>query len=374
LIIIFTIINPNATQAYNATLTIAHDWPGPQAHNMTTSVFLGLGDSMGDFSFANATARTFEATISFTGTGVQVVVKSLFTGNPLPSPLTMTTGTSPVLPNAPHAGLFNFTITSMINNKTQSSPSTIFSPPYAYVGPSFVPARYLYGSSAFSTNSTGGFSQTISSPHSLLAAQNLTVFVLARNAFGVVVVNSLPSSIFTQSTSLILSADSIGPIGEGQTATATLHLKSNSTLSSGITEFLTVNLILQGNGLAQQTVASGTVTIQPGQSQTIKLSFKAPSSIGSYTLTFSSPEYGGVLTSQTVQVTILPGYIQYLIPAAIGVVAAIIILGAYLIRERRSEAEEMESEKPKGSSEKTKPAPGAKAPSKSLTRTQDPRL
>jgi hypothetical protein len=376
LIILFTIINPNATQAFNATLTIAHDWPGPQAHNMTTSVFLGLGDNLGDFSFTNATSRTFEATISFTGTGVQVVVTSLFTGNHSPQPLTMTAGTSPVLPNAPHAGLFNFTITSMINNKTQSSPSTIFSPAYAYVIPALAPSRYLYSSQVFTTGSNGGFSQTISNPRALLAAENLTVFVLARDSSGVVVMNVLPSSIFTQSTKLISTADSIGPVAEGSTATATLHLKYNSTLASGITQVITVNLYLQGNGLSsQQPVATqAAVTISPGQSQTVKLSFTAPSTIGSYTLSFSSPEYGEVLTSQTVQVTILPGYVQYLIPAAIGVVAAIIILGVYLIRERRSGAEETEAEKPKGPSPKPKPATGPTTPAKSLTRTPNPRL
>jgi hypothetical protein len=373
LILLFTIVNPNVTQAFNATLTITHDWPGPQPHNMTTSVFLGLGDGLGDLSFTNATARTYKATISFTSTGVQVIVTSLFTNNPT-KPLVMTLGTSPVLPNAPHAGLFSLTLSSMIKNQTLSSPSVILSPTYAYVSQSFAPSRLLYASPTFQTGTNGVFTQTISTPSSLLGAQNLTVFILARDPSGVVILNQLPSSIFTQSTALISSADSIGPVGKSNTATATLHLASNSTLSNGITEVITVNLILQGNGLAPYPAASQTgVTIVPGQTTTIQLSFTAPSNVGSYTLTFTSPEYGGVLTSQTLQVTILPGYVQFLIPAAVGVVIAIIVLGIYLIRGKRDE-EEIASEKQKGSAEKTRPAPRAKPPSKSLTRTANVRL
>jgi hypothetical protein len=362
LIMLFTIVNPNATQAFNATVTIEHDWPGPQRHNMTVPVFLGLGDGLGDFAFTNATARTYKATITFTGTGVQVVVTSLFTGNPTNS-LVIPQGTSPVVPNRQHAGLFNITITSMINNTREPSPSSIQSPTYAYVAPSLVPSRYLYGSPVFPTNPDGSFAETINSD-SLLGAENLTVFVLARNAFGIVVVNNLPSSGFTDSTTLISSADAIGAVAKGQPATATLHLKSNSTK---ITEIITVNLVLQGNGMTPQTKATQTgVTISPGSSQTVQLSFTAPSNIGLYTLTFFSPEYGGPLASQTVQVVILQSNLQILIPAAIGVVAAIIVLSVYLIRGRPAEEVEEET-KSKPTSPKTKPFP-TNPPSKSLTR------
>ena len=377
LILLFTVVNPNATQAYNATLTIEHDWLGPQRHNMTATLHLYLGDSLGDLAFTNSTARTFQATISFTASGVQAQVKNLATGDFLVNPLNMTQGTSPVLPNAPHPGLFNITIASMINNRTLSSPNWILTPPYAYVSPSFAPARYLYSSPTFTTEPTGAFSTTITT-NRLLGAQNLTVFVLARNALGIVVINSLPSSIFSQSTALIPTASSLGPIAESQTATATLNLKSNSTLNNGITEIITVNLVLQGNGLSPRVVGSATqVTIKPGQAQTIQISFTAPATIGSYTLTFTSPEYGGVLTSQTIQVTIVQGYLQFLLPAAIGIVIGIIVLGVYLIRERRAPGEEAGEEKtkpaPKGPSPKPKTAPDSNAPTKSLTQTDNPR-
>src|SRR6266705_2846209 len=340
LIMLFTIVNPNATQAYNATITVEHDWPGPQRHNMTVPVFLGLGDGLGDFAFTNATARTYMVQITFTGTGVQAVVTSVFTNNPTKA-LVMAQGTSPVVPNRAHAGLFNITITSMINNKTQGSPNSILSPTYAYVTPSLAPSRYLYGSPVFQTKSDGSFAATISSD-SLLGAKSLTVFVLARDAFGIVVVNNLPSTGFTDSTTLLSNADPVGPVAKGQSATATLHLKSNATEPNGVIEVITVNLIIQGNGMSAQTVAMLTgVTIAPGASQTVTLSFTAPSNTGSYTLTFSSPEYEGPLASQTLQVTILQSNLQILIPAAIGVVAAIIVIGVYLIRGKPvEEAEE----------------------------------
>ena len=372
LIMLFTIVNPNATQAYNATVTIEHDWPGPQRHNMTVPVFLGLGDGLGDFAFTNATARTYMVQITFTGSGVQAVVTSVFTNNHTKA-LVMTQGTSPVVPNRAHAGLFNITITSMINNKTQASPNSILSPTYAYVTPSLAPSRYLYGSPVFQTKSDGSFAATISSD-SLLGAKNLTVFVLARDAFGIVVVNNLPSTGFTDSTTLLSNADPVGPVAKGQSATATLHLKSNATQPNGVIEVITVNLIIQGNGMSAQTVAMLTgVTIAPGASQTVTLSFTAPSNTGSYTLTFSSPEYEGPLASQTLQVTILQSNLQILIPAAIGVVAAIIVLGFYLVRRQPDEEKVEEKTRTKPASEKTRPGGVRTSPAKSLTRTQDPR-
>lgn len=372
LIMFFTIVNPNATRAFNATLTIEHDWPGPQSHNMTTSVYLGLGDGLNDFAFAQSSAITYQATISFTASGVQVVIGKPSPGSPTKT-LIMTKGTSPVLPNSPHAGLFklavNSTINSRISNTTYADASPIYSPTYGYVSPSFVPSRYLYASSSFTTGSTGNLSQTITS-NSLLGAKTLTVFVLARNAFGVVVVNTA-STTFTDSTILIASADSIGPVAKGQTATTTLHLTSNSTK---ITEIINVNLSVQGNGITSPqplTSTSSPITISPGGSQTIQLSFTAPSNTGTYTLTFSSPEYGGVLTSQTLQVTILQGNLQLLIPVGIGVVAAIIVLGYYLIRERRKEAAPEEVTR-KSPSPKPKPSSGGSSPAKSLTQAGAP--
>ena len=120
LIMFFTIVNPNATRAFNATLTIEHDWPGPQSHNMTTSIYLGLGDQLNDFAFAQATAVTYQATISFTASGVHVVITKPSPGSPART-LIMTKGTSPVLPNSPHAGLFKLTVNSTINSRISNT-------------------------------------------------------------------------------------------------------------------------------------------------------------------------------------------------------------------------------------------------------------
>ncbi len=374
LIMLFTIVNPNASQPYNATLTIEHLWPGPQSHNVTLSIDLGLGGNLtGDFAFAAGTARTYQADISFTGTGVKVVLTKPPAGNPETSPLLMSQGTSPVVPNRPHAGLFKLTVVSTINGVAQSSPNSILSPTYAYLPVSLTPSRYLVASAVFQTRSDGSFSDTITSD-ALLGAKNLTVFVLARDASGIVVVNSLPTTGFTDSTTLIASADSIAPVAKGQSGTATLHLTSNSTLSNGITQVITVILTVSGNGLTtpQQIGMLTGVTIHPGQSVTESISFTAPSNTGTYTLTYSSPEYGGVLTSQSLQVTIIQGNLQFLIPAGIGVVIAIVVLGFYLVRGRNAGEEPAEEEsKPKGPGTKTKTTPSGNPPSKSLTRTDD---
>jgi hypothetical protein len=96
------------------------------------------------------------------------------------------------------------------------------------------------------------------------------------------------------------------------------------------------------------------------------LSFKAPSTPGQYALSVSSPQYGGgPLAGQTLQVTILQSNLQILIPAAIGIVAAIIILGVYLVKKQPETIETQEKTKPAGSKSKT---PGSgNSPSKSLT-------
>jgi len=364
LIVLFTVINPNALQLYNATVTIEHEWAGPLSHNMSVTFSLHPGDPLSDLPFNNTASQTYKATILFTGTGVQVTLSNLRT-SPNFETLTMTQGTSPVVPNRPHAGLFNITLTSMIGSTAEAPISFLPSPLYAYVGSSLVPSRFLSGSDVIRTDPNGDFSATISSDF-LLGAKNMTVFLLARAATGIGLVNNLSTIALTDSTTLLATTEPIGTVAKDQTVTATLHLKSNSTK---ITEVITVNLILQDNGMSRQVATTG-VTILPGGSQTVTLTFPAPSTIGSYTLTFSSPEYGGPLTSQTLHVAILQGNLQILIPAAIGVVAAIIVLGVYLIRGKPvEEGGEKTKTKPAAGSTKTRPAP-ANPPSKSLTRTR----
>ena len=366
LILLFTIVNPDLSKPYNATVTIEHEWPGPQAHGMSVTFSLNPGDRLSDLPFNATGPQTYKATILFTGTGVQVTLTNLRTfSNSMNG--TMTPGTSPVVPNRPHAGLFNIILTSILNNNPQTPTNSILSPLYAYVPSSLAPSRYLSPSNVIQTDSNGDFSATISS-NFLLGAKNMTVLLLARDATGIGLVNNLSTIGLTDSTILISTTDSIAAVAKDQTVTTTLHVKSNSTK---ITEVITVNLILQGSGMPPETKATRTdLTIGPGESKTVTLTFTAPSTIGSYTLTFSSPEYGGPLTSQTLHVAIVQSNLQILIPAAIGVVAAIIVLGVYLIRGKPvEEGGEKTKTKPAAGSTKTRPA-SANPPSKSLTRTR----
>jgi hypothetical protein len=64
-------------------------------------------------------------------------------------------------------------------------------------------------------------------------------------------------------------------------------------------------------------------------------------------------------------VTIFQSNLQILIPAAIGILAAIIILGIYLLR-RQPEREEP-AEKTKSAASKPRPTGSANSPAKSLT-------
>ncbi|MBO0887738.1 hypothetical protein J2P12_01415 [Candidatus Bathyarchaeota archaeon] len=361
LILFFTLAN-NTMTPYNASITIQHLWPGPQAHNMSTTFSLHPGDALNDLPF-NRGAQTYEAQITFTGSGVQVSLSNLRT---IPNSITqtMTQGTSPVLPNAPHAGLFSVTATSILNGAAQSPTSSLNSPTYADVSTSMAPGRYLYASPVFQTDSNGAFSQTINS-NSLLGAKNLTVFVLARAASGIVVVNNLPTSGFSDSTTLVASVDSLGAVQTSSTVTATLHLKSNSTKTNGITQVIHIVVTVNGGTGPEQN----TVTIRPGETVTVPVTFTAPSSVGSYTVSYSSPEYGGVLTSQTLQVSVLSSYAQLLIPAGIGVGAAILILFFLMFRGKRT-AETGEEVTKKAPSQKPKPSTGGTQPTKSLTRTK----
>jgi hypothetical protein len=359
LIMTFTLINPaSAIQTLNANVTIEHEWPGSQTHGVNVTFPVGLRDGLGDVPFNSTFSQGYETTFTLTTNGTMVKFTSL---NTLNSKTTwMSIGTSPVVLTRPHAGLFKITVTS----KTGGTSAPIESPPYAYVyGLNLpTPSKYLAYSSTFTTNATSGSFSLSMKSDSILGAAKLTVFALARDSSGIVLVNN-QSPGFSDFTGLESSMDSIGQVAEGQSVTATLHLKSNATK---ITEIITVDLNLQGSGKkAEQTG----ISIAPGASQDVTLSFKAPSSTGQYTLSFSSPQYPGLLASQTLQVTILQSDLQILIPAAIGIVAAIIILGFYLVRSKSETGEVEEKTKPAVSKPKP-PGPGS-SPSKSLTRTPE---
>jgi len=355
LIMTFTLVNPTSS-AFNATVTIEHEWPGSQIHGVSATVQLGPKYGLHDLPFTSG-PQAYQAGITLTPSGIRFVLTSLNTGNSETVPVTL--GTDPVVSTRQHAGLFEITVTTMTGNSVIST-NSLESPPYAYVfGLASATNRYLAYSSPFSADTNGRFSLTLTSD-SILAANKLVMFALARDSRGIVLTNSPQNSGLSDSTTLQSTMDSIGPVAEGSSVTATLHLRSNSTK---FTEIITVDLYLQGSGkLAEQTG----ISISPGASQDVTLSFKAPSTPGQYALSISSPQYGGgPLAGQTLQVTILQSNLQILIPAAIGIVAAIIILGVYLVKRQPETMEKLEKTKPAGSKSKT---PGSgNSPSKSLT-------
>ena len=354
LIMTFTLINPT-NSIFNATVTIEHEWPGSQTHGVNTTIHLGTG-ILGELPFTSG-PRAYQAAITLTPSGMRLVFTSLGNGNFESVPVTL--GTDPVVSTRQHAGLFKITVATLTGNSVIST-NSLESPPYAYVfGLPSASNKYLAYSSPFSTLNDGKFSLTLKSD-SILAAKKLVIFALARDSRGIVLTSNPQDTGVSDSTILQSTLDSIGPVAEGSSATATLHLKSNATK---FTEIITVDLYIQGTGkVAEQTG----ISIVPGASQDVTMSFKAPSTPGQYALSISSPQYnGGPLATQTLQVTILQSNLQILIPAAIGIVAAIIILGLYLVK-RQPETEVIE-EKTKPAGSKPKTPPSGKPHSKSLT-------
>jgi hypothetical protein len=363
LIIDFTIVNPSTT-AYNASVTLAHEWPGSVLHGVNVNFTLGAAnDTLGDLPFING-PQSYQASLTLTASGIQMSLISL-NNRSAPKTVNMSLGTSPVVPSEQHAGLFKITVVTKLHGSNVAT-NSLESPPYAYLpnpnvfGFPIVPSRYLAYSSTFTS---GNISLTMKSD-AILGAQKLVVFALARDSSGIILVNNNLSPGFSDSTTLQTSMSTTSPVAAGQSVTAKLVLTSNSTK---ISETIDVYLNLADSSGSRVVASTMGITIAPGKSQTVSLSFNAPSTTGQYTLTFSSPQYDGsvALASQTLQVTLLQSNLQILIPAAIGVVAAIIILGIFLVKRQPETMEVEEKTKPAGSKPKT---PGSgNPPSKSLT-------
>jgi hypothetical protein len=360
LIMTFTVVNPSST-SYNASVRIEHEWPGspPINHGVFANFTLGSGDGLGDLPFIFG-PEAYQAAFTLTPSGMHLSVTSLKTGNSESIPVSL--GTSPVSSTESHPGIFKITVTSKSGSSTVSANSLV-SPPYAYVfGLPVTPIRFLAASPTFTGTS---FAVKITSS-AIVGAKKLVVFALARDSGGRILPNNSLNPGFTDSTTLAASMDNVGPVARSQSATATLHLTSNATK---ITQIISVYLNIQGQGVVAH---QDNVSIGPGVTQTVTLTFTAPSSTGQYALSFSSPQYNGnvALASQTLQVTIAQSNLLILIPAAIGVVAAIIVLGVYLIK-RQPETEVEEETKARPGDQKTRPAP-KNPPTKSLTQTGRP--
>ncbi len=347
----FTVVNPT-TRGFNATLTIEHEWPGSISHGVRATFPLDLGDQ--PFTFGPV---VYKADIFLLSTGVQIQVTSLTTHNA--RTVTASLGLSPVLSSRQHSGLFKITISSLSGSQT-FVPNSLESPAYGYVVASgFVPGKLLAFSKPFTTQTDGTFSTTFTSAR-ILGAQKLVLLVLARAGNGIVLGNQDPTIQPPDSTILQSSLDAPSEAAVKQAVTVTLRLKNNSTK---ITFSLTINAELSGSG----TVPSKTAALPPGGQQDLPFTFTTPSSPGVYTLTFSSPEYGAPLLTKTLQVSLLQSNLQILVPAIIGLVAALVILGFYLVKKSPEVAPDTKEKQRPSSGKPSKPQ--GQPTSKSLTRT-----
>jgi len=126
---------------------------------------------------------------------------------------------------------------------------------------------------------------------------------------------------------------------------------------------ITISLNVEGSGVVQSQ--SG-ILIPHGASKDVQFNFNAPAKIGVYSLTFFSPDYGSPLITGTLQVSVLQSYLQVIIPAIIGLAAAIVILLFFLYKKKPETALESPAKDKSATGKPAKPNPGTST-SKSLT-------
>ena len=362
LMIVFTLVNPSAGTRINsnANLTIDHEYASGTTHQSSVTIPLPSGYD----TFTINSKYVYQLNATFTPAGIHVVVRGINVGGSSVSAL-LPPGNPPVTSLRQHAGLFKITIASEPLSGTgacvPSCSNSLESPAYAYVlvNPP-VPGRLLATGNFTSSSTTGAFSTFLSSGR-ILGASKLTFLTLGTDSSGFAITVQGQSS--QESTLLQSTLDSIPSVTQNQPTTLVLHLKSNSTT---LNMNLSVTLNVQDSNL--KTIVTKTVSgiiTGPGQSKDVPFAFSAPPSVGTYAVTFLSPDYGAPLITGTLQVAVLPSNLQVLIPAIIGVTAAIVILLFFLFRRKPMLSPETTTkDKPAGG--KPKPNPGTST-SKSLT-------
>ena len=355
LIMTFTLVNPTGV-AMEANLTIDHEWVSGVSHgsNATVAVPSGAG------GFTISPNYVYRLTATFTPGGIQVIVTGVSSGGNSVS-ANLPPGNPPVTSLRQHSGLFRITVTSeTVSGSSPCLPSctnALESPAYAYVlvNPP-LPGRLL-ASGSFTSTTGGAFSTAISSGQ-ILGASKLTFLSLGRDPNGLAI--TVQGKSTQESTILQSSIDNIPIATQNQPLTLTLHLASNSTT---IDMNITITLNVEGSGVVQSRPG---IYIQHGMKKDVSFNFNAPSSVGVYSLTFFSPDYGAPLIIGTLQVSVLQSSLQVIIPAIIGVAAAIVILLFFLFRKKPPAViEPAAKDKPSGG-KTSKPNPGSPA-SKSLT-------
>jgi len=355
LIMTFTLINPTTT-AMKANLTIDHEWVSNVSHGSSATIAVPSGAD----TFTLKPAYVYRLNATFTPGGIQIILTGISSGGNSVS-ANLPPGNPPVASLRQHSGLFKITVNSepvsALSPCVPSCSNSFESPAYAYVLVSPpVPGRLL-ASGSFTSISGGTYSTIISSGR-ILGASKLIFLSLGTDPNGLAI--TVQDKSTQESTILQSSIDNIPTATQNQPMTITLHLASNSTT---IDMNITISLNVEGRGVVQSQ--SG-IYIQHGMKKDVSFNFNAPPTVGVYSLTFFSPDYGAPLITGTLQVSVLQSSLQVIIPAIIGVAAAIVILLSFLFRKKPQEVP-LSSGKDKPSGGKTsKPNPGPPS-SKSLT-------
>jgi len=354
LIMTFTLVNPTRTIAMKVNnITIDHEWVIGSSHGSNATIALPSGAD----TFTLQHDYVYTLTATFTPGGIQITVSG--TGNSMSA--TLPPGNLPVTSLRQHSGLFRISVNS--TPVSASSPcvpqckNSLESPPYAYVlvNPP-LPGRLL-ASGGFVSTPSGAFSAVISSGK-ILGASKLTFLSLGRDTNGLAI--TVQGKSAQESTLLQSRIDNIPTATQNQPMTLVLHLTSNSTI---VDMNITISLNVEGSGVVQSQSA---IIIPHGTSKDVSFGFNAPAKVGVYSLTFFSPDYGAPLITGTLQVSVLQSTLQILIPAIIGLAAAIVILLFFMFRKKPETAAESPTKDKAAGGKPTKPNP-ATSTSKSLT-------
>ena len=332
LMIFFTLVNSGFSSQTkinsNANLTIDHEFVSGQTHDSNVTIPLPSGYD----TFTLNSKYVYQLNATFTPAGIRVVVRGLTAGGSSISGM-LPPGNPPVTSLRQHAGLFKITVTSTpLSGSGACVPScshSLESPAYAYVlvNPP-VPGRLLASGSFSSLSTTGSYSTIITGR--ILGATRLSFLTLGIDPTGFAVTIQGQSS--QESTLLQSTLDHIPSATQNQPLTLVLHLKSNAT--TVIMNLSTTVNIQDSTGATKVTQSMPGVTVSPGQTQDVKFNINAPGNVGTYTVTFLSADYGAPLITGTLQVSVLQSNLQVLIPAIIGVAAAIVILLFFLFRKK----------------------------------------
>jgi len=353
LIIYLGIVNPSSTVMVG-NVTISHEFLSGISHGVNATFSL---DKPIDTPFQQG-SRNYEVDVTFSNGLMNLKVTTLRTG--AQTTATSSSGAPPLFDTRQQFGLFNVTVTSQPQAGGQRTINSHESQPFAYVFSNSLIAQggRVLAAKIGVADSQGAFTITTDSAP-ISQARHLALIVLARDANGITLGNQDPTGA---TDNLVLcgpltsgtcqpALDGPTEATSGQSLTMTLKVRNNSTKL-----VMNLNITLQvfsGTNLVSQTTQR-TGPMQPGASYNFPFTFNAPSSLGSYSVSFFSPEYGAPIIATTLNVVIIPTTLQIAIPAIIGIAVAVGF--AFFFRRRRPAVTET-AEKTKQTGPKAGPKP-----------------